>query len=204
MRSRALTAVLLLLVACVPKASTVAKPEDSAAGLPGPEITYYRGVSTVVLAGGQMVGTIDLLMKRTVDPNQSMITEQTVQKSSKQGEKPTEYTSSMKVSGSRFTVVESTLGIRAEGELIGEPWRWNAWTSHATLSDESSIDSAFSRSPNGMKADKRVSGPLGVLRVTLTESYQLVTAETFEKERREMLGLPLGTPDAGAASEPQR
>lgn len=190
----------MLLAACAPKASTATRPEPKAAVSSGPEVACYRGLSRVAPAGGQLVGTIDLLLKRTVDPGQSMIIEQMVQKSSKQGEKPTEYTTSMKVAGNHFTAVESTLDIKSEGELIGEPWKWNAWTSRATLTDGSSIDSSFTRDASGLKADKQVFGPLGVLRVTLNETYAPITAETFEQERREMLGLPAQSPDAGAAT----
>ncbi len=186
----AIKAAVLLLVACAPKASTIGKPEASAApASPSIEVTHYRGLSRVALAGGQMVGTIDLLMKRTVDPGQSIITEQIAQKSSKQGEKPVEYTTTIRVSGNHFALSEPTLNITGEGDLTGEPWKWNRWTSRATLMDGSSVDSSFTRDPNGMKADKQVFGPLGVVRATLSESYQPIAAEVFEQERREMLGL---------------
>jgi|GEM_PF-3081201 len=190
---------VLLLVACAPKVGPATQPERKAAVSSGPDVSYYRGLSKVTPAGGQLIGTIDLLFKRTVDPERSMIIEQTVQKSSKQGEKPTEYTSSMKVVGNRFTAVESTLGIKSEGELTGEPWKWNAWTSRATLTDGSTVESSFTRDAGGLKADKQIFGPLGVLRVTLSETYAPITADSFEQERREMLGLPSESPDAGTA-----
>lgn len=206
MKGICVCAVSLLLLSCASKAGTAAKPQassPSAPAPPGPEVTYYRGLSAVALTTGQTVGTIEVLLKRSLDPARGTITEQIAQRSSKKGEIPVEFAITSKVSGNHYTSYEPTLGIQGEGDLVGDPWKWKSWTSHSVLQDGSSVDATFTREGSGLQAEKEVRGPLGVLRLTMSETYQPLSAEVFELGRSEMLGVPAAQSADGGTPAPE-
>lgn len=84
------------------------------------ETLYYIGEAVVTKSDGTITRT-PYIIARISDSAAGTITEAVVSNS---GTGFRENQSVMKVTGSHFTMTESTGAVTGEGDLTGEPWKW--------------------------------------------------------------------------------
>lgn len=175
-------------------ATEPADPSVAAAESPVPEsadpsrTTCYFGPSTQTAADGTVRPGADLLVRRTVDPEASTITEETVRFDTRAGVAPRRYTVVYTVDGESFTLAESSGAFAGSGRFTaGEPWAWTAWTSSYRLPSGIAVESTrgLESGDDGravLTAERVAYGPDGSRALTLGE--ELPAIDDAECERR--------------------
>lgn len=166
-----------------------------------PQVTCFFGDSESFLTSGQRVGRSKLIVKRTLDPAQKTITEQVITVDSRSDVPAREFMVTMLVDGARFTMTERNNAFSGDGGLVGEPWKWTGWHSHALIPDGSTIDSEDVLTKEGLKVTKTYSGPDGSVRMTFNEMLAPITEKEFHELRARAFG-PRSTKRARPAKKP--
>jgi hypothetical protein len=153
-----------------------------AAAGPASKATYYLGESKVATADGKPLGNMVMLVKRELRPAESRIIETVLMVSSRRAEPIKEYLTVMAVKGSRFTMREQSGAFSGSGELDGNAWEWNAWTSTSKMPGQNggTIVSRDKLTERGMTTSKELSGPDGAVRVRFAEDYAAIDGATYE------------------------
>ena len=180
--------VAVALTGCAHKPD--ANPECAVEPTDKATTAYYKGAVTVHLADGRAVPGGATYVKRTLDPSKSTITELVVQAASRPGEKPREFVVTMKVEGARFTMTERSKSFTGDGELVGTPWAWSAWTSRSVLPDGNTVESHDTLVSTGLQTEKKVKNAQGEVSVTLNEDFAAIAKGAFEKARTDILNPP--------------
>jgi len=192
-----LPALLLLLVACSNTAPPVSTPTPAARAATDPQpptpsptlsTTCYFGPSTQTAADGTVRPGAEMLVRRTVDPEASTITEETVRFDAQAGVAPRRYTVVYAVDGDGFMLSEADGAFAGSGRFTaGEPWARTAWESSYRLPSGIAVESkrALTTGDDGrpvLTAERTAYGPDGGVALTLRE--ELAAIDDAECERR--------------------
>ncbi len=150
-------------------------------------VDYYLGEVRMKLEDGGNAGTTLALIKRTQNQGKGQITETVLTVDDRRGTK--EFTTLMKVTGSRFALSEAMGALTGSGELMGEPWKWTAWRYTAVLADnQGSVEGDDVLGPQGvLTVRKRLLGPDGKVRFTFMEEHRPITRASYELLRERLL-----------------
>ena len=116
----------LLVVGLVACSGPAARPPTAPARPPAASTACYAGVSTGM---GQRARTI---ARRTIDPAARQIVED-VSHDDAGAHGAKRFHVVMTVDGDQFTMTEAGGAFSGTGNLVGEPWRWTAWTSTSKI-----------------------------------------------------------------------
>lgn len=95
------------------------------------ETTCFQGTSTLMAPDGTPYGVGGQLLRRTLNPTDNLISEDSVTFASPLGEPPAVLQYDMAVVGGHFTFTIE--GADGRGSLVGEPWAWTVWTTELSL-----------------------------------------------------------------------
>jgi len=151
-------------------------------------VTYYKGISSVSLPNGQVVGKSTMLVRRTLNPSASEIEEYVIEMSPQKKDDQQEFKVIMNVEGNSFKMKDSNGSFSGTGTLEGEPWKWTSWSSKSVLANKMIVESKDSLEGNKLVVTKTVKTPDGKVTVTMHETYSPITKDVFEKERKQALG----------------
>ncbi|MBV9851502.1 MAG: hypothetical protein JO250_17685 [Armatimonadetes bacterium] len=165
---KALFLVLVLLTALIAGPGAAADVEKM----------YYVGDVKLSSPSGQPRGSEVILLEKTHDPGNSTITEHAIEV--KTDRSVGEYTMTMKVKGTSFTIKDDRNTIQGTGDLFGPAWRWTYFqavyesiTTGVRIEDEN-----YMTDPSVLVARKKISvGGKALMYMDIT--LKAVTPQTF-------------------------
>jgi hypothetical protein len=144
MKAPALAA--LLVASCTPHD----KPPRPPVALPAASTVCYAGTTT---GNGEEARTI---LRRTVNPAAGTITED-ASHGAESAHGATSFHVVETVTGDQYAMTEARGVFSGSGQLMGEPWKWNQWSSAQHLAKAPiEIDSDDELTDTGMKATKKI------------------------------------------------
>lgn len=164
----------LLVVTLAACSGPTAHPPTTPTAPPTASTACYAGVSIGMGARARTIA------RRTVDPAARQIIED-VSHDDAGAHGAKSFHVVMTVDGDRFAMTEARGAFTGTGNLVGEPWRWTAWTSTSTIPHTAiTVEADDEVTPTTLRSTKRIV-QAGKLLATTTEELAAFPCADWDK-----------------------
>lgn len=151
---------------------------------------YYYGEVLISSPDGKTpYGKSVSLIKRTVDPANSIITEIVLQPARDPKQKPKDINTVLKREGSTnvFSTADDAKTFSGKLTFTGAEWSWNNWTYDIKLADGSKLDGKGVHSEAGIKTEKTFYKPDGVASILIKEDVKYISSDEYNSRHKQMM-----------------
>jgi hypothetical protein len=147
---------------------------------------YYLGESKLSSGAGKPLGLEIMLVEKTHDPDNSLITERAIVVGA--DGKVNQWTVRMSVKeDNTFTLSDDTGKVSGKGTLFGPKWKWTYFEATFDAANGVQIkDENFMTDPTAVTARKKISMPNGKV-MFMEMTLKAITPQTFETLRAALM-----------------
>lgn len=154
----------------------------------GSRTEFFIGNQEVSISNGRVVAGSTVFLRRVLQPSRKTIEDEFYDVGNEDSTW-NRYVVVMTVSGSGFTLRETSGAFNGTGDFEGEPWEWSGWRSISHTAQGNTIESTDRLRGDSLTTEKVVKAPDGRFVVKVAETLIRVEEGEFER-RKEALVLP--------------